>query len=131
MKIQAIDHITINATDLDASIKFYTEGFGLERLNSVDMGDHLLTYFRLSGSTRLELITYDSAPAPVHCEPVQPGVYRHFAIEVDDVRAYRAQLAAHGAKIVMEPERVEKLGAICMLIQDPNGVEIEIVEKFK
>ena len=131
MKIQAIDHITINAVDLDASVKFYTEGFGLERLNSVDMGDHLLTYFRLTDSTRLELITYDSAPAPVHCEPVQPGVYRHFAIEVDDVRACREQLKAHGAVILMEPSPVDKLQAICMLVQDPNGVEIEVVEKYR
>lgn len=127
--ITAVDHITVNLADRDASFKFYGEVLGLERLCDVDMGDHRLTYFDLNGYTRLELIEYynDKAAKP---EPSDDkGIYRHMALVTDDIQDIYNRCMAAGVEILMKPVWVNNLKWTGMLIRDPNGVEIEIVEK--
>ena len=127
--ITGIDHVTINMMDRDASFKFYEEVLGLKRLNEVDMGDHKLTYFFLNGVTRLELIEY------YNDDPGQPqpsdgkGIYRHVALITDDIGEIFERCVKSGVEIMMEPTEVEKLEWAGMLIRDPNGVELEILQK--
>lgn len=128
--LKAIDHITVNMTDKEKSFWFYGGLLGLTKLNDIDMGDHFLYYFELPGGCRLELIEYE-------CEnPVRPGshtdrgVYRHFALETDDIDGLRSIFARHGVKILEGPEPSGRLGVKFMLVEEPNGVEIEFVEKL-
>ena len=58
MKIEAINHITINMKDIDKSLDFYGRVLGLEKLNEINMGDHYIRYFALPGGVKLELLEY-------------------------------------------------------------------------
>ena len=59
--IKDINHVSINVKDMDASIDFYQDILGFEKLKSVDMPemDLDITYFQMSGvNSMLELIHY-------------------------------------------------------------------------
>ena len=128
MKVTAVDHITINCCKLQESFDFYENVLGLSRVNAVDMGDHVLHLYQLPGA-RLELIEYKDGQKLVQAGNTDVGVYRHLALRVDDIEeAYsRCQQAGYG--INLKPAAIEKLnGQVIMLIVDPNGVELEIMQ---
>ena len=49
MKLFGIDHITINCRDIEKACRFYETVLKLEKLNTVDMGDHMLLLLSASG----------------------------------------------------------------------------------
>ena len=129
MKIRAINHITVNVKDLNASKLFYSEIMGLKENGFIDMGDHTLTYYDLPGGVRLELIDYEKkVPAPDHVV-TDTGIYRHFCLEVDALEEFDAFCRQKQVRVTKEYGWVEKLGCYNVLILDPTGVEIELIEK--
>ncbi len=129
MKILAVNHITVNVKDLEASRAFYGGVLGLPEAGFIHMGDHTLTYFTLTPETRLELICYLTAEKEARPKETDLGIYRHFCVETDDIEGVAAACRAAGVPVTKEPGRVEALGCSTMLIKDPNGVEIEIIQK--
>lgn len=127
MNITAVDHITINVKDIEASRKFYGETLGLPYLGQVDMGDHELTYYRLTDTTKLELIRYKFESPDGNNSCFTKGIYRHFCIAVDDLEQAYADIRAAGMKMLTEPAHIEKLSFRNFLFEDPNGVEIEVI----
>ena len=128
MKITAVDHFTINCFKVKESFDFYENVLGLSRADMVDMGDHVLHLYQLPG-IKLELIEYKTEQKHVIASNTDIGLYRHMALRVDDIEeAYkRCQQAGYG--INLEPTAIEKLnGQTIMLVVDPNGVEIEIIQ---
>lgn len=128
--LQAIDHITINMKEKEKAFWFYGEVLGLEKLNDVDMGDHHLYYYQLPGSTRLELTEFNYETSAAEYEYTSRGMYRHFALKVDDIYALYERLIANGIKVHEGPNPSDKLGVYYMLVQDPNGVEVEFVQSM-
>lgn len=129
MKITGLNHITINVTDLAASVNFYKTVLGLTENGFIDMGDHTLTYFDLPQSVRLELIDYADKAAKKDYTETDIGTYRHFCLEADNLEECYQICQEHGAFVRKTPSYVEKLGCSTMLVVDPNGVEIEIIQK--
>ena len=76
MKITGLNHITINVTDLAASVNFYKIVLGLTENGFIDMGDHTLTYFDLPQNVRLELIDYADKGAKKDYKETDIGTYR-------------------------------------------------------
>ena len=67
---------------------------------------------------------------PAHPEPSdEKGIYRHMALTTDGIEALFKRCTTYGVNVLMEPVRVDKLKWTGMLIEDPNGVEIEIVQR--
>jgi lactoylglutathione lyase len=128
-KVTGIVHVTINISAVDESFFFYEKVLQLKRLDSIEMGDHILTYFSLSESCRLELIEYRNDDSALRIAESAKGAYRHMALSVDDLDAIRENCASNNVVITLEPRYVSKLACRIMLIRDPNGVEIELVEK--
>ena len=129
MKIISLDHITINVEDLEKSVAFYRDVLKLEEAGFIDMGDHTLTYFRLTPECRLELIDYLTPVNTAHIENTDRRSYRHFCVETDDLNQVYEDCKTHQVLIRKEPSYVENLSASNILIVDPNGVEIEIIER--
>lgn len=129
MKITGLDHITINVKDLAQSEKFYTDVLRLEKTDLIDMGDHTLTYFPLPQGVRLELIDYTDKAAAENIRETDTGIYRHFCLVTDDLSELYHICWERGVFVRKAPSYVEKLKAHTMLITDPNGVEIEIIQK--
>ena len=128
MKILSVDHITINCPDIAAAKRFYEDILGLSCLSVVDLGDHALHYYPLAGGVRLELITYTDAQKNIVTSSTDTGIYRHFAVRVDDLDALYRTFLANGVPVRLAPLYVDKLSATVMLAVDPNGVELEFIQ---
>jgi glyoxylase I family protein len=149
--IHAIDHINIVVTDLERSVKFYTEALGFMQTNSAHLeGDWVESIVGLkgvsadvafivapAGEPRIELLCYkspkgDSVPANSLANTV--GL-RHIALRVDDIHSSAQKLKDAGVKLLSEPVTVpttvvihdagHKMLCYC---HDPDGVLLEITE---
>jgi lactoylglutathione lyase len=69
------NHVSISAVDMEESLRFYTEIFGMERLPSPDFADHV-EWLRL-GDQQLHLFRDDAAAPQRH----------HISLDVDDFEA--------------------------------------------
>jgi len=149
--ISAIDHMNIVVSDLERSVKFYTEVLGFEKVNSVHLeGDWIDSIVGLKGvvadlviiaapegELKIELFYFKS---PIG-ESIRSNTLantiglRHFALRVDDIQASYNKLKDAGVKIVSEPATVPQNVApqsnvrkTMYYFQDPDGVLIEIAE---
>ncbi len=129
MNILSIDHITINVSDLEKSKEFYSNVLKLKETGFIHMGDHTLTYFQLTKECRLELIQYLTEVNTANVSETDRNTYRHFCLQTDDLNQVYQDCLANQVFIRKEPSYVEKLSCNTMLIVDPNGVELEIIQK--
>jgi lactoylglutathione lyase len=127
MKTLGVDHITINCPDPEAAFNFYEQLLSLEKLETVDMGDHTLYYYQLPG-IRLELIAYREPQKQWKTGNTDVGIYRHMAFLVDDLDTFYQRCRQMNVKINMIPSFISQIGKTVMLIQDPSGVEIELIQ---
>lgn len=131
MNIAGMDHVTINVISMEDSIQFYEEILGLKKGDQVNMGDHFIQYFFIHPTLKLELIKYNYETENVEVEVDCSGIYRHIALLVTDLEHYSVYLKEKKVPITMDLSFCEKLDFHNMLITDPNGVEIELVEYQK
>lgn len=121
-------HSMIRVFDLDRSIAFYREAFGLELVERFDFDDFTLAYLRNEESAfELELTWNHDQP-----EPYDHGSgYGHLAVVVDDVVAERARFASAGfaPRDIVEMKHEGRLLAKIFFVNDPDGYAIEVIER--
>jgi glyoxylase I family protein len=118
-----IDHVEITPSDLDRTIRFFTEifGFTVKMRKKVDMPPLDEVAFLELGNTVLELVAVKN-PAPPSMVPLVG--YRMMAIEVEDMDKAIEYLKSKGVEISVAPvnlgpsKRAE--------IKDPDGLSIEL-----
>jgi lactoylglutathione lyase len=128
--IKGIDHVTINVKDREKSFEFYEKFLGLKRVGeNVILGgiDHY--YFHLTEECRLELLCYLDDQPSVTVPQKGLGAIRHFALLTDDVDGIWKRCREAGIPVRMEPTDLEPLGCRALLVEDPNGVEVEFVKR--
>jgi lactoylglutathione lyase len=128
--IKGIDHVTINVKDKEKSFEFYEKFLGLKRVGeSVILGgiDHY--YFYLTEGCRLELLCYLDEQPSVTVPQKGLGSIRHFALLTDDVDVIWRRCVEAGIPVRMEPTDLEQLNCRALLVEDPNGVEVEFVKR--
>ena len=117
MRAKRLNHVSIHANDMEESLRFYMDVFGMERLPSPNFSQHV-EWLRL-GEQQLHLFLRET-PAPE---------FHHIALDVDDFEAayLKAQELglldedAFGAGVRELPDR-----AVQMYIRDPAGNLVEI-----
>jgi lactoylglutathione lyase len=127
MKITGVDHITVNCTDTEKAFAFYENILELKKRETADLGDHVLYYYALPG-VRLELIGYKNPQKEWKTGNTDVGIYRHMALVTDDLDGLYGRCKQAGVKINLEPKYIPEIQKKVMLIVDPNGVEIEIIQ---
>ncbi len=117
-----IVHIALKVDDLKATSEFYQKVFGFVPMENSKVRDH--TSLHLSdGAIDLALIKYDSEEsAESKASGLGPCIH-HFAIEVDDVKGYLAEIRKFGCEIISDP------GVIPVKFRAPGGTVLEIVPK--
>ncbi|MGA9141539.1 MAG: VOC family protein [Methanocella sp.] len=114
IKTMGLFHLAINVTDLDRSVRFYTDMFRIDVLRrEEDMAimhtpgsDDSFVLFRASG-------------------PVAPSGIAHFGFKVDDHNYDRAMDYAQRNKIPIISNPVRNTGRF-LYIEDPDGYVIQI-----
>lgn len=107
-----INHVSVHATDLDASEAFYSELFGVTRLPTPDFG-FPVRWLKV-GDTQLHLFNR-AAQAPAN---------HHFAFTVSDLEDVYRKARAKG---MLDRPEVRRLpdGSAQMYLRDPSGNLIE------
>lgn len=129
MNIVGLDHVTVNVKDLEKSREFYSDVLKLKEAGFIHMGDHTLTYYDLPQGVRLELIDYKEKAVPDKIKETDAGIYRHFCLVSDQLDDVYETCCRNDIYVRKAPSYVEKLGCYAMLITDPNGVEIELIQR--
>jgi catechol 2,3-dioxygenase-like lactoylglutathione lyase family enzyme len=120
-----IGAITLFVEDLPATKRFYQEVFGLP----VHFEDEVSAVFDF-GNTLVNLLQATEAPEliePAVVAPAEAGSRFQFTLNVDDVDAVCAELAARGVKLLNGP--VDRpWGIRTASFQDPGGHIWEIAK---
>ena len=122
-------HTMLRVGDLERSVKFYTQMFGMKELRRRDVPDgkytlSFLGYGDEADHTLLEL-TYNYG---VDKYDIGTG-FGHLAIGMADVAATCEKLRAAGARITREPGPVKFGSTVIAFVEDPDGYKIELVQR--
>ena len=109
--------ILVRPGDLNRSLRFYRDVLGLAVYREFGPADHPGVVFFL-GQGFLEVSGHAAGP---------PGRSVMIWIQVRDIRAEHARLAAAAVRIIREPA-TEPWGLIEMWIEDPDGIRIVLLE---
>ena len=127
MKLNAIHHIAIIASDYEKSREFYVNRLGFEviRENPRPWRNDVKLDLRVNENTEIELFGMPNPPARVN-RPEACGL-RHLAFHVEDIEAAVAELAEKG--IECEPIRVDEYtGKRMTFFFDPDQLPLELHE---
>jgi catechol 2,3-dioxygenase-like lactoylglutathione lyase family enzyme len=149
--IRGIDHLNIVVTDMERSVRFYTEVLGGKKTAEVQLeGEWIGRIVGLAGvkaravfvefpggGPRIELLRYETPAGEARPENARANTLglRHLAFRVDDIGAMTARLRAAGVTLFSEPVRVPA-GVVSfaagektlVYFLDPDGVILELAE---
>jgi lactoylglutathione lyase len=122
-------HTMLRVKDLDASIHFWTEHFGMKLLRKHDFpgGKFTLTFVGYgdeSEHTVIELThNWDQD------DYVLGDQFGHIAIGVDDIFATCKKLEAAGVSIPRPPGAMKHGSTVIAFVEDPNGYKVELIQQ--
>ena len=119
--------VALTASDYERSVKFYTEGLGIEPSQFWNNGQGRALILEL-GQATLEI--FDEAQAET-IDGIEAGRRLsgqiRFALQVPDLQAAMQRLLAHGATLV-HPPVVTPWGDHNVRLQDPDGMQITLFQ---
>jgi len=137
----SFSHFGICVSDLDRSLRFYTEGLGFEPTEHFQIGAEFGTLMEIEGVAvrsqflrrdhlSIELLFYD---APGHVgEPVRRPVNQlgltHLNFRVDDVDEVAARLRSLGGTVLDHTRTTFGPDMDFVYCTDPDGTRIELMK---
>lgn len=119
-------HTMIRVKDIDKSLKFYQELFGLNLAKKIRLDDCTL-YFLSDGHGEVQIeLTYNDK-TPEQGYEIGSG-FGHFAFGVNSMDEFSKKLKNFGGKYMYEPFELSAAGSTIAFIKDPDGYEIELIE---
>jgi len=122
-------HSMIRVKDIEKSLKFYTELFNMTLADKRRLEDCTLYFLNdESGQVQIELTHNDDTPA----EGYKNGnAFGHFAFSCDNMDTFTEKLHSIGYDYLYEPFDLTGKGSKIAFITDPDGNEVEIIEKVQ
>ncbi|HEY3153859.1 MAG TPA: VOC family protein [Candidatus Binatia bacterium] len=119
-----IVHIALKVEDLERTTQFYENVFGFREMETAQVRDHTSRHLS-DGAIDLALIKYDAEESRESLAAGQGPCIHHFAIEVEDIEKYTAEIAKFGCEIISDP------GVIPVKFRAPGGTVAEIVPQAR
>jgi methylmalonyl-CoA/ethylmalonyl-CoA epimerase len=128
-----LDHIGIAVSNLEESLKFYTDMLGMQLHGTETVEEQKVkTAFLPLGETEVELLESTAPDGPIgkFIEARGQGI-QHIAFRVDDLEAALAELKAKGLRLIDEKPRYGAGGAKIAFLhpKSTNGVLIELCQR--
>ena len=119
MRATGINHVSISATDLEASTRFYEAVFGYAH-DDMNTGEHGIYHMIKSsdGRARGGVMRLPDANAPSLWTPY---------VRVEDVDDIAARVAPLGGKLLVPPTDIPDVGRIAILV-DPLGAALGFIK---
>jgi lactoylglutathione lyase len=125
MKVRKLLHTRMRVSDLDQTIRFYTDVLGLEVLErKTSPRGSQLAFLKVPNSEELIELTSFPPSGPV---TVQEDLV-HLAFQVDSLDESIASLSSKGVKITDGPTQTSS-GSRFIFIDAPDGYEVELIER--
>lgn len=120
-------HTMIRVKDIDASLKFYTELLEMELDKKKRLDDCWLYFLSDKEKTcQIELTFNDETPENGY--EIGTG-FGHFAFAVESLDEFTKKLHSLGYEYLYEPFDLNGKGTKIAFVQDPDGYEVELIEK--
>ena len=121
-------HAMIRVKDIENSMKFYTGLLGLHKTHEIKLEDCLLHFLKDdSGDFEIELTENFETPENGY----QNGnAFGHFAFETKNMDEFTKRMTELGYTYLYEPWVMEEAQSKIAFVKDPDGNEIEIIEKL-
>ena len=125
--ITNIAHNAVTVADMEASLRFYTEGLGFRKAFEIpnpDTGEPWIVYLNICPGQFLELFYGGTEQNPWRNEHIG---FNHFCFEVDDIHTAVEKVRQAGYPIDIEPKQGADMNWQAW-VTDPNGVRIELMK---
>ncbi|MEL7279070.1 MAG: VOC family protein [Pseudomonadota bacterium] len=121
-------HSMIRVLDEERSVAFYKAAFGLDVADRLDFPNFTLVYLSNSESEFELELTINKGQEEAY--DLGNG-YGHFAVSVEDLDAEHARFEAEGLspRKLVEFAPAGEIVARFFFVQDPDGYEIEVLER--
>jgi lactoylglutathione lyase len=122
-------HTMVRVLDLERSLRFYRDAFGLEEAHRLDFPTFALAYLRNRENDFEVELTVNKGRKEIYAHG---DGYGHIAVCVDDVVRERERLAQLGCAPGDVKEFKDDAGALLaryFFVQDPDGYKIEVLER--
>jgi lactoylglutathione lyase len=126
--VAKIIHAMIRVLELNRSLEFYRDAFGLEVSQKLDFPDFALVYLRNPENDFEIELTLNKGRTEAYTHGTG---YGHVAVCVDDLEAEHARIKALGiaANDIREFKEGDRLLARFFFLQDPVGYKIEVLQR--
>jgi len=118
---------TFAVTDLDRAVDFYTKGMGLQTVRTIENPTNTEVPLLFPGGGMTLLLI--QAKTPAAASPGQPPRIGRVIVDVPDVRALEARLTAAGYPLRRPAVENPAHHVIVGLVADPDGNELELVQR--
>ena len=120
-------HSMIRVKNIDDSLKFYTTVLDMKLDHKKRLEDCWLYFLSDKDNTcQIELTFNDETPESGY--NIGTG-FGHFAFDVESLKNFTEKINKLGYKYLYEPFDLNGKGSMIAFIQDPDGYEIELIEK--
>ncbi|XP_058723767.1 lactoylglutathione lyase GLX1-like [Vicia villosa] len=122
-------HAVYRVGDLERTIKFYTEAFGMKLLRKRDVPEEKYANAFLGfGSEQTNFVVELTYNYGVSSYDIGTG-FGHFAIATPDVYKFVENARAKGGNVTREPGPVSGGSTIMAFVKDPDGYAFEILQR--
>lgn len=120
-------HTMIRVKNIDESLKFYTELLNMKLDHHKRLDDCELYFLNdEEGTVQLELTVNDKTPANGY--DLGTG-FGHLAFSVESFSKFNEKMERLGYTYLYEPFDLNGKGSKIAFVKDPDGYEIELIEK--
>ena len=122
-------HTMLRVANLEKSIEFYTNAFGMKLLRRTDYpaGKFTLAFVGYGSEQDHAVIelTYNWG-----VENYDLGTaFGHIALATEDIYSACAIAKTHGGKVTREPGPMQHGATVIAFVEDPNGYKIELIQE--
>ena len=121
-------HIAVQTQDYEASVAFYTEVMGMQKVVEWSGGDRRIALLDIGDGSHLEL--FEPVPGTRPSGDATDNVVFHFALATTDIANALKRVRAAGMEITVELKTVD-LGSLNVTIAFFKGPGGEVVEFFQ
>lgn len=120
-------HTMIRVRNIEKSLDFYQNLLGLKPVKQMRLSDCVLYFLSdEQGEVQIELTYNDDTPAQGY--DIGSG-FGHFAFQVDSMEDFTSKMKMFGVEYLWEPFKLREAGSTIAFIKDPDGYEIELIER--
>lgn len=120
-------HAMIRVKNIKKSLEFYEKILELKPSNSIELEDSKLHYLT-DGVIEIELTENFEIPKNGY---ENGSAFGHFAFETENFEEFEKNMKAHGYEYTCAPFFMKEVDTRIAFLKDPDGNEIEIIEKKK